>query len=260
MASFYHLQSMQIPLRITSNFQDLSSNGGVLAAICLLRLYKIISRWCLDYSHYSGDHQLNLVRENLSSQSHLQGCHSFLADHPIKLQSDSGLVRAAFWAYLREDITVALVERRKLMIELPDFSQMEGSSSDFVHADPIDNGKAFPFIGTLHGWHADKTGSVCLADSEKAAAWQYYQTAVIVHLLARPTWQGSPTMNNIRYITSLTRDLEHRAAGICEFALSSEFPAVWVNAFWPYSFLYAPMKLRSPDLSFIYHRWPMASR
>lgn len=70
------------------------------------------------HSHYSGDHQLSLVLENLSSQSHLQGCYSFLASHSIKLQSDAGLVHAAFWNYLREDISVALIEWRKLMIEL----------------------------------------------------------------------------------------------------------------------------------------------
>lgn len=55
---------------------------------------------------------------NLSSQSHLKGCYSILSSHPIKLES--GLVRAAFWNYLREDITVALIEKRRLMIELLD--------------------------------------------------------------------------------------------------------------------------------------------
>lgn len=57
-----------------------------------------------------------LFIEKLNSQSHLQGCYSLLASHPITLHT--GLVRAAFWNHLREDITVALIERRRLMIEL----------------------------------------------------------------------------------------------------------------------------------------------
>lgn len=62
---------------------------------------------------------------NLSSQSHLHGCYSILSSHPIRLES--GLVRAAFWNYLREDITVALIEKRRLMIELLDehYPQLE---------------------------------------------------------------------------------------------------------------------------------------
>lgn len=56
--------------------------------------------------------------EKLNSQSHLQGCYSLLSSYPIR--SHTGLVRAAFWNHLREDITVALIERRRLMIELSD--------------------------------------------------------------------------------------------------------------------------------------------
>lgn len=44
MAEFYHLQSVQILLRIIQNAQDLVSNEEVLAAICLLRSYEIITR------------------------------------------------------------------------------------------------------------------------------------------------------------------------------------------------------------------------
>jgi hypothetical protein len=126
-----------------------------------------------------------------------------LASNSINLDSLSSLARAAFWNYLREDITVALIERRKLMIELPDehiarnpvtddeyanavtiilgqiinrcFGDGTGSLQqlllDQVHLEtwkhslphsftPILNHtlaekgeKAFPFMGTLHGWH-----------------------------------------------------------------------------------------------------------
>lgn len=43
-AEFYHLQTIRILLRVTSTIQDAISNGEVLAAICLLRSYEIISR------------------------------------------------------------------------------------------------------------------------------------------------------------------------------------------------------------------------
>jgi hypothetical protein len=37
-----------------------------------------------------------------------------LASHPIELES--GLLSAGFWNYLREDITVALIEKRNIMV------------------------------------------------------------------------------------------------------------------------------------------------
>lgn len=54
--------------------------------------------------------------ENVSSQSHLQGCYSLLAIRHIHLSAD--LLSAGYWNYLREDITVALIEQRGLMINL----------------------------------------------------------------------------------------------------------------------------------------------
>src|SRR3954469_26057320 len=54
--------------------------------------------------------------ENVSSQSHLQGCYSLLASREIYLTTD--LLSAGYWNYLREDITVALIEKRSLMITL----------------------------------------------------------------------------------------------------------------------------------------------
>lgn len=43
-AEFYHLESVQILLKITRNIEDMVSNGEVLAGICLLRSFEIISR------------------------------------------------------------------------------------------------------------------------------------------------------------------------------------------------------------------------
>lgn len=54
--------------------------------------------------------------EDVSSQNHLQGSYSLLVSHQIELTAD--LLSAGFWNYLREDITVALIQKRCLMIEL----------------------------------------------------------------------------------------------------------------------------------------------
>ena len=56
--------------------------------------------------------------ENVSAQNHLRGSYSLLASCPNEL--GPGLIRAGFWNYLREDITVALMEKRVLIIELND--------------------------------------------------------------------------------------------------------------------------------------------
>jgi hypothetical protein len=48
----------------------------------------------------------------------LQGCYSLLASRQIHLTAD--LLSAGYWNYLREDITVALIEQRGLMITLSD--------------------------------------------------------------------------------------------------------------------------------------------
>lgn len=56
--------------------------------------------------------------ENVSSQNHLQGCYSLLASRHIHLTAD--LLSAGYWNYLREDITVALIEQRGLMITFSD--------------------------------------------------------------------------------------------------------------------------------------------
>lgn len=150
--------------------------------------------------------------ENLNSQSHLQGCYSLLASNPIRLDSLSSLARAAFWNYLREDITVALIERRKLMIELSDEhiprnpdtdddyanvvtillgqvinncfgadsspmdqllllensleiwkDRLPSSFTPILNCDLVESKeRAFPFMGTLHGWHGTSIDSIVL--------------------------------------------------------------------------------------------------
>lgn len=55
-------------------------------------------------------------KENVNAQSHLQGSYSLLASNHLDIKTD--LLGAGFWNYLREDITVALIEKRSLMIDL----------------------------------------------------------------------------------------------------------------------------------------------
>jgi hypothetical protein len=83
---------------------------------------------------------LIFAQENVSSQSHLQGCYSILANRHVHLTTD--LLSAGFWNYLREDITASLIEHRSLMIDLS--SQQisldageEGQGDDANHANRV---------------------------------------------------------------------------------------------------------------------------
>ncbi|KAL4893849.1 hypothetical protein BDV59DRAFT_177310 [Aspergillus ambiguus] len=98
LAEFYHYDSVRRLISLTNNVDQLPI-GETLAAICLLRSYEIIT-------------------QNVSSQNHLQGCYSLLASRQFHITAD--LLSAGYWNYLREDITVALIERRGLMITLSD--------------------------------------------------------------------------------------------------------------------------------------------
>lgn len=50
-AEFYHLESVQILLRVTSNIEAVVADGEVLAAICLLRSFEIISGMLIFFLH-----------------------------------------------------------------------------------------------------------------------------------------------------------------------------------------------------------------
>lgn len=57
------------------------------------------------------------MTENVSSQNHLLGSYSFVSSQGIRIIG-SDLYSAGFWNYLREDITVALMQKRPLKIDL----------------------------------------------------------------------------------------------------------------------------------------------
>ncbi|RJE21383.1 hypothetical protein PHISCL_06287 [Aspergillus sclerotialis] len=287
-AAFYHLQSVQILIRITDNIQnlqtlDMVSRGEVLAAICLLRSYEIISR---SYSLCWPEPSSYIWPERLTSQSHLQGCYSLLAT--TRIEPEPGLARAAFWNYVREDITVALMERRRLMIELcpehvPQDLEYDDDYANYVtillgqvinqcfdqHAGQLElsqwrslhdrletwraclpssfepvasvnpKNSSLPFIWTLHAWHGMLTAldsTVLSPLTDKAAALQYYHTALIILLLAKPAPQPQTTVQNIGQISSLTQELDSHASEVCALAVTSESASVWINAFGPIAF------------------------
>lgn len=58
----------------------------------------------------------DLFVENVSCQNHLRGSRSVLDNQPEIM--NAGLLSAGFWNYLREDITVALIQKRSLMMDL----------------------------------------------------------------------------------------------------------------------------------------------
>lgn len=104
-----------------------------------------------------GNTDANLVTtlENVSSQSHLQGCYSLLASRRIHLTAD--LLSAGYWNYLREDITVALIEQRGLMITL---------SNQNAPSEPIEDADFANSITFLLG----KIINRCLAVDSQALA------------------------------------------------------------------------------------------
>ncbi|KAL1982066.1 hypothetical protein VTN96DRAFT_1779 [Rasamsonia emersonii] len=95
-AEYYHLESIRRLIAITDRRSQIH-DGATLAATCLLRSYEILA-------------------QSVGSQSHLHGSSSFLAGQQIRIGPD--LLSAGFWNYLREDITVALIEKRRLKIDL----------------------------------------------------------------------------------------------------------------------------------------------
>jgi hypothetical protein len=116
-AEYYHYDSVRRLISLTGNVDE-RPIGETLAAICLLRSYEIITReYCfISIVGLKSSGSLYFLTENVSSQNHLQGCYSILTSRRIQLSTD--LLSAGFWNFLREDITVSLIERRGLMMAL----------------------------------------------------------------------------------------------------------------------------------------------
>lgn len=72
-----------------------------------------------------------MTKENVKAQNHLHGSYSLLASHHLNVTT--GLFGAGFWNYLREDITVALIEKRSLIIDLSAYVYLDQTleSEDF---------------------------------------------------------------------------------------------------------------------------------
>ncbi|GFG27531.1 hypothetical protein IFM61606_07572 [Aspergillus udagawae] len=200
--------------------------GETLAAICLLRSYEIISR-------------------NVTCQNHLQGSYSLLASHPIEIES--GLLSAGFWNYLREDITVALIEKRSLMIQLPDEPLPTRTECDddlanrityllgrvlnrclLRDAVPLGQSEWNDLRDQLEHWRTSLSSSFdpiltphLLPNSSFPSMWttsgwhaaglQYYHTAMIILWLAEPCPSSINTLQHIERIHSLESKLVHHA-------------------------------------------------
>lgn len=63
-----------------------------------------------------------MAKENVKAQNHLHGSYSLLTSHHLNVTTD--LLGAGFWNYLREDITVALIEKRSLIIDLSAYAYL----------------------------------------------------------------------------------------------------------------------------------------
>ncbi|OQD91500.1 hypothetical protein PENSOL_c052G08197 [Penicillium solitum] len=249
-AEFYHYDSVRRLISLTKNI-DRIPLGETLAAICLLRSYEIIT-------------------QNVSSQSHLQGCYSLLASRHIHLTAD--LLSAGYWNYLREDITVALIEQRGLMITLSDQNAPPEPTEDAEFANhvtfllgkiinrclSVDSQALTPFEweaikADLDKWKSSLPSSfdtiqtpglrkqssfpsIWALRSWHVSTLHYYHTAMGILWLAQPASQPLKALQRINDMECLRRKLEYHATEICALALSSDSAPVWVNAFGPIAF------------------------
>ncbi|KAF7590363.1 hypothetical protein BBP40_002915 [Aspergillus hancockii] len=234
LAESYHLESVQSLLRLTENLDEFRT-GETLAAICLLRSYEIIS-----------------------------------PSRPAGLET--GLLSAGFWNYLREDITVALIEKRNLMIglsheQLPPTVEGEDDFANRVtyllgkvinrcldrDASPLEQQEWESYKEELNTWRASLPASfepICTnglyGESKFPCLWvvsgwhasslQYYHTALAILSVAKTIRGDMSTLQQIDRITTLENELEHHASHVSALAISSNSGPVWVNSFGPISF------------------------
>ena len=71
---------------------------------------------------------------------------------------------------------------------------------------------------------------------EPASSLQYYHIAMTILCLAEPTSEPTNILQHIGRMKSLEHKLEYHAIQVSALAVSSNFAAVWVNAFGPISF------------------------
>lgn len=104
------------PIALTCKGVPLLRRHWLLYVFCArMRLYLVsIIVSCPQYLARSSSSDVD--KENVKAQNHLHGSYSLLASHHLIITTD--LFGAGFWNYLREDITVALIEKRGLMIDL----------------------------------------------------------------------------------------------------------------------------------------------
>ncbi|CAG8941671.1 unnamed protein product [Penicillium salamii] len=182
------------------------------------------------------------------------------------------LISAGYWNYLREDITVALIEQRGLMITLSDQNTPSKPADDIDFANHatlllgrIINrclSKDSPALNPLE-WEAMKHEldnwrsslpssfntietpglrtqssfpSIWTLRSWHASTLHYYHTAMGILWLAQPATQPLKALQRMNDVEDLHRKLEYHATEICVLACSSESAPVWVNAFGPIAF------------------------
>ncbi|OGM49741.1 hypothetical protein ABOM_001860 [Aspergillus bombycis] len=249
-AESYHLESVQALLQLTED-PDEFRTGETLAAICLLRSYEIIS-------------------QNVSCQNHLQGSYSLLASRPAGLET--GLLGAGFWSYLREDITVALIEKRSLMIELsqeqlpPSIEGEDDLANRITYllgkvinrcldqdASPLEQHEWRSLSDDLDTWRASLPASfepisspglygqssfpgIWTVSGWHASSLQYYHTALAILSVAEPMQTTMNTLQQIDRMNDFEKKLDHHAVQVSALAIFSNSAPVWVNSFGPISF------------------------
>ncbi|CAG7982843.1 unnamed protein product [Penicillium nalgiovense] len=182
------------------------------------------------------------------------------------------LLSAGYWNYLREDITVALIEQRGLMITLSDQNAPPEPTEDADFANyitfllgkiinrclSVDSSALSPLEweamkADLDEWKSSlppsfdtiqtpglgkQSGfpSVWTLRTWHVSTLHYYHTAMGILWLARPATQPLKALQRIDDMECLRRKLEYHATEICALAISSDSAPVWVNAFGPIAF------------------------
>ncbi|KAJ5336276.1 uncharacterized protein N7506_004298 [Penicillium brevicompactum] len=225
MAEFYHYDSVRRLISLTNNVDQLPI-GETLAAICLLRSYEIIT-----------------------------------PNRQIHPKAD--LISAGYWNYLREDITVALIEQRGLMITLSDQNKPPELSDDTDHANYVTFllGKIInrclsidsPALSLseweaikdeLGNWKSSLPSSFDVIEtpglrpqSSFSSIWTLRSWhAMGILWLAQPAARPLKALQRMNDVEDLHRKLESHATEICALACSSDSAPVWVNAFGPIAF------------------------
>ncbi|TEA13803.1 hypothetical protein C8034_v004168 [Colletotrichum sidae] len=255
-AEFYHGHCVRLLIELTDGVGDGSSaDGFVLASVCLLRSYELLS-------------------EEVDPNRHLRGAYSLAAyRNPVTDHQASGFRAAGFWNYLREDITFSLFQRCPLKMDLEQVppptrhdtdqgylntvSLILGRVINACFAGPVTTEEWRLLLGMLRDWMSHLPArflpysredrglslalpSVWMLQDCHAAALHYQLVSLTLLCLHSPSDCASEMRafidGSMEQNATKENVLENLALEICGAAFTSNNPSVIINAFGPMAF------------------------